>query len=140
MIRVTQVDSEEELEKFSVWNMVFSFLRGKLNDTSIDVDLYSNKTCLKVELLEPGTTYSILLFRRTSCPRWGKGAWGCPGDSRTGQLVIQGPVPSSEREFGLWKEFGVFGGSPGCCHLPVAGGSFLPCPSPLGFTYLLSRF
>ncbi|XP_068068700.1 nuclear envelope integral membrane protein 1 isoform X2 [Anomalospiza imberbis] len=64
MIRVTQVDSEEELEKFSVWNVVFSFLRGKLNDTSIDVDLYSNKTCLKVELLEPGTTYSIVLFRR----------------------------------------------------------------------------
>ncbi|XP_056370964.1 nuclear envelope integral membrane protein 1 [Oenanthe melanoleuca] len=64
MIRVTQVDSEEELEKFSVWNMLFSFLRGKLNDTSIDVDLYSNKTCLKVELLEPGTTYSVLLFRR----------------------------------------------------------------------------
>ncbi|XP_053860727.1 nuclear envelope integral membrane protein 1 isoform X2 [Vidua macroura] len=64
MIRVTQVDSEEELEKFSVWNVVFSFLRGKLNDTSIDVDLYSNKTCLKVELLEPGTTYSVVLFRR----------------------------------------------------------------------------
>ncbi|KAJ7426839.1 Nuclear envelope integral membrane protein 1 [Willisornis vidua] len=64
MIRVTQVDSEEELERFSVWNVLFSFLRGKLNDTSIDVDLYSNKTCLKVELLEPGTTYSISLFRR----------------------------------------------------------------------------
>uniref|UniRef100_A0A8C5UBN8 Nuclear envelope integral membrane protein 1 n=1 Tax=Malurus cyaneus samueli TaxID=2593467 RepID=A0A8C5UBN8_9PASS len=64
MIRVTQVDSEEELEKFSVWNVVFSFLRGKLNDTSIDVDLYSNKTCLKVELLEPATTYSVVLFRR----------------------------------------------------------------------------
>ncbi|XP_038020362.1 nuclear envelope integral membrane protein 1 isoform X3 [Motacilla alba alba] len=64
MFRVTQVDSEEELEKFSVWNVVFSFLRGKLNDTSIDVDLYSNKTCLKVELLEPGTTYSVVLFRR----------------------------------------------------------------------------
>ncbi|KFP76193.1 Transmembrane protein 194A, partial [Acanthisitta chloris] len=64
MIRITQVDSEEELEKFSVWTVVFSFLREKLNDTSIDVDLYSNKTCLKVELLEPGTTYSIVLFRR----------------------------------------------------------------------------
>lgn len=76
MIRVTQVDSEEELEKFSVWNVVFSFLRGKLNDTSIDVDLYSNKTCLKVELLEPGTTYSVVLFRRTSPPWWGKGGLG----------------------------------------------------------------
>ncbi|NXS78592.1 NEMP1 protein, partial [Erpornis zantholeuca] len=64
MIRVTQVDSEEELEKFSMWNLLFSFLRGKLNDTSIDVDLYSSKTCLKVELLEPGTTYSVVLFRR----------------------------------------------------------------------------
>ncbi|KAL9820828.1 nuclear envelope integral membrane protein 1, partial [Geothlypis trichas] len=66
MIRITQVDSEEELEKFSLWNVVFSFLRGKLNDTSIDVDLYSNKTCLKVELLEPGTNYTVVLLRRTS--------------------------------------------------------------------------
>uniref|UniRef100_A0A8D2M0Q4 Transmembrane protein 194A n=1 Tax=Zonotrichia albicollis TaxID=44394 RepID=A0A8D2M0Q4_ZONAL len=64
MLRVTQVDSEEELEKFSLWNVVFSFLRGKLNDTSIDVDLYSNKTCLKVELLEPGTNYKVILLRR----------------------------------------------------------------------------
>ncbi|NWH56789.1 NEMP1 protein, partial [Geococcyx californianus] len=64
MIRVTQVDSEEELEKFNMWSMVFSFLKEKLNDTSIDVDLYSNKTCLKVELMEPGTKYSVILFRR----------------------------------------------------------------------------
>ncbi|NWX44132.1 NEMP1 protein, partial [Steatornis caripensis] len=64
MIRVTQVDSEEELEKFSMWSVVLSFLKEKLNDTSIDVDLYSNKTCLKVELLEAGTTYCVVLFRR----------------------------------------------------------------------------
>ncbi|KAM9616947.1 nuclear envelope integral membrane protein 1 isoform 1-T3 [Morphnus guianensis] len=64
MIRVTQVDSEEELEEFNVWNIIFSFLKEKLNDTSIDVDLYSNKTCLKVELLEAGTTYCVVLFRR----------------------------------------------------------------------------
>ncbi|KFO75021.1 Transmembrane protein 194A, partial [Cuculus canorus] len=63
-IRVTQVDSEEELEKFNMWNFVSSFLKEKLNDTSIDVDLYSNKTCLKVELLEPSTEYSVILFRR----------------------------------------------------------------------------
>lgn len=69
MIRVTQVDSEEELEKFNMWNVVFSFLKEKLNDTSIDVDLYSNKTCLKVELLEAGTTYCVVLFRRTA-PLW----------------------------------------------------------------------
>ncbi|XP_065510540.1 LOW QUALITY PROTEIN: nuclear envelope integral membrane protein 1 [Caloenas nicobarica] len=64
MIRITQVDSEEELEEFSVWNDVLFFLKEKLNDTSIDVDLYSNKTCLKVELLEAGTTYCVVLFRR----------------------------------------------------------------------------
>ncbi|NWH73750.1 NEMP1 protein, partial [Piaya cayana] len=64
MIRVTQVGSEEELEKFSVWNVVSSFLKEKLKDASIDVDLYSNKTCLKVELLEPRTEYSVIVFRR----------------------------------------------------------------------------
>ncbi|XP_069735545.1 nuclear envelope integral membrane protein 1 [Phaenicophaeus curvirostris] len=64
IIRVTQVDSEEELDKFNMWNVVSSFLKEKLNDTSIDVDLYSNKTCLKVELLEPSTEYSVILFRR----------------------------------------------------------------------------
>ncbi|XP_054663283.1 nuclear envelope integral membrane protein 1 [Grus americana] len=64
MIRVTQVNSEEELEEFNVWNVVFSFLKEKLNDTSIDVDLYSNKTCLKVELLDTGTEYCVFLFRR----------------------------------------------------------------------------
>ncbi|KAM8794117.1 nuclear envelope integral membrane protein 1 [Eudromia elegans] len=66
MIRVIQVDSEEELkelDKFNVWNFLFSFLKEKLNDTFIDVDLYSNKTCLKVELLETGTTYCVILFR-----------------------------------------------------------------------------
>ncbi|KFO10471.1 Transmembrane protein 194A, partial [Balearica regulorum gibbericeps] len=64
MIRVTQVNSEEELEKFSMWNIVASFLKEKLNDTSIDVDLYSKKTCLKVEPLDTGTEYYVLLFRR----------------------------------------------------------------------------
>ncbi|XP_055552720.1 nuclear envelope integral membrane protein 1 isoform X2 [Falco cherrug] len=64
MIQVTQVDSEEKLKQFNMWNIVFSFLKEKLNDTSIDVDLYSNKTCLKVELLEAGTTYCVTLFRR----------------------------------------------------------------------------
>ncbi|NXR12605.1 NEMP1 protein, partial [Semnornis frantzii] len=64
MIRVTQVDSEEELEDFGLWNILFSFLREKLNDTSIDVDLYSNKTCLKVELLDSDTEYCVVLFRR----------------------------------------------------------------------------
>ncbi|KAM4643902.1 nuclear envelope integral membrane protein 1 isoform 2-T2 [Amazona ochrocephala] len=64
MIRVTQVDSEEELGEPGLWSFLSSFLKEKLNDTSIDVDLYSSKTCLKVELLEDGTTYCVVLFRR----------------------------------------------------------------------------
>lgn len=71
MIWVTQVDSEEELGKSSVWSFLSSFLKEKLNDTSIDVDLYSKKTCFKVELLEDGTVYCIVLFRRTAPPWWG---------------------------------------------------------------------
>uniref|UniRef100_A0A8C3BR00 Nuclear envelope integral membrane protein 1 n=1 Tax=Cairina moschata TaxID=8855 RepID=A0A8C3BR00_CAIMO len=66
-IRVTQVDSEEELrelEEFRVWNFLFSFLKEKLNNTIIDVDLYGNKTCLKVEVLEAGTAYCVVLSRR----------------------------------------------------------------------------
>nr|XP_047910739.1 nuclear envelope integral membrane protein 1 isoform X4 [Anser cygnoides] len=66
-IRVTQVDSEEELrelEEFRVWNFLFSFLKEKLNNTSIDVDLYGQKTCLKVEVPEAGTKYCVMLSRR----------------------------------------------------------------------------
>ncbi|OXB52912.1 UNVERIFIED_CONTAM: hypothetical protein H355_000052 [Colinus virginianus] len=66
VIRVTQVGSEEELkelEESKVWNFLFSFLKEKLNSTTIDVDLYSNKTCLKVDLLEPNTKYCIELSR-----------------------------------------------------------------------------
>ncbi|POI19266.1 hypothetical protein CIB84_016990, partial [Bambusicola thoracicus] len=62
VIRVTQVGSEEELrelEESKVWNFLSSLLKEKLNSTNIDVDLYSNKTCLKVELLEDGTKYCI---------------------------------------------------------------------------------
>jgi len=98
MIRVTQVGSEEELEQFNVWNVVFSFLKEKLNDTSIDVDLYSNKTCLKVELLEAGTTYCVVLFRRT-CPR-GRGSRVGGGSGCTG-------TPEGERGHGQassWSE------------------------------------
>lgn len=69
VIRVTQVGSEEELrelEESKVWNFLSSLLKEKLNSTNIDVDLYSNKTCLKVELLEDSTKYCIVLSRCTS--------------------------------------------------------------------------
>ncbi|KAL8164061.1 UNVERIFIED_CONTAM: Nuclear envelope integral membrane protein 1 [Gekko kuhli] len=66
MIRITQVENEEklkELEEFNMWNYIGSFFKEKLNDTYISIGLYSNKTCLKVELLEQDTNYSIIVAR-----------------------------------------------------------------------------
>ncbi|XP_042638142.1 nuclear envelope integral membrane protein 1 [Orycteropus afer afer] len=67
LVRVTQVESEEklkELEQFSVWNFFSSFLKEKLNDTYVNVGLYSTKTCFKVEILEKDTHYSVIVIRR----------------------------------------------------------------------------
>lgn len=67
LIRVTPVDSEEklkELEQFSIWNFFSSFLKEKLNDTYVNVGLYSTKTCLKVEMTEKDTEYSVTVTRR----------------------------------------------------------------------------
>nr|XP_056705443.1 nuclear envelope integral membrane protein 1 [Euleptes europaea] len=66
MIRITQVENEEklkELEEFNVWNYIGSFFKEKLNDTYISIGLYSSKTCLKVDLLEQNTNYSIVIAR-----------------------------------------------------------------------------
>ncbi|XP_023613755.1 nuclear envelope integral membrane protein 1 isoform X2 [Myotis lucifugus] len=67
LVRVTQVENEEklkELEQFSIWNFFSSFLKEKLNDTYVNVGLYSTKTCLKVEIIEEGTKYSVTVTRR----------------------------------------------------------------------------
>ncbi|XP_060049354.1 nuclear envelope integral membrane protein 1 [Erinaceus europaeus] len=67
LVRVTQVESEEklkELEQFSVWNFFSSFLKEKLNDTYVNVGLYSNKTCLQVDTIEGNTQYSVTVTRR----------------------------------------------------------------------------
>ncbi|XP_061470584.1 nuclear envelope integral membrane protein 1 isoform X2 [Rhineura floridana] len=66
MIRIIQVENEEklkELEGFSVWNYIGSFFKEKLNDTYVTVGLYSNKTCLKVEVLEGDSNYTIIVAR-----------------------------------------------------------------------------
>ncbi|XP_038608000.1 nuclear envelope integral membrane protein 1 [Tachyglossus aculeatus] len=65
-VRITQADSEEklrELEQSSVWNFFSSFVKEKLNDTYISVDLHSQKTCLQVEVLQSDTIYSVSVAR-----------------------------------------------------------------------------
>lgn len=69
LVRVTQVENEEklkELEQFSIWNFFSSFLKEKLNDTYVNVGLYSTKTCLKVEIIEKDTKYSVIVIRSKS--------------------------------------------------------------------------
>lgn len=69
LIRVTQVENEDklkELEQFSIWNFFSSFLKEKLNDTYVNVGLYSTKTCLKVEIIEKDTKYSVIVIRSKS--------------------------------------------------------------------------
>lgn len=69
LVRITQVENEEklkELEQFSIWNFFSSFLKEKLNDTYVNVGLYSTKTCLKVEILEEDTEYSVIVTRSKS--------------------------------------------------------------------------
>ncbi|XP_069509654.1 nuclear envelope integral membrane protein 1 isoform X3 [Ambystoma mexicanum] len=68
MIRVTLVDSEEklkELEEFNVWTFMYSFVKEQLNDTYINVDLYSNETCIAIHLDDTEGIYSVLLFRKS---------------------------------------------------------------------------
>ncbi|XP_006859659.1 PREDICTED: transmembrane protein 194A [Chrysochloris asiatica] len=67
LVRVTQVENEEklkELEQFSVWNFFSSFLKEKLNDTYVNVGLYSTKTCFRVDITEKDTNYSVIVIRR----------------------------------------------------------------------------
>ncbi|XP_068123580.1 nuclear envelope integral membrane protein 1 isoform X3 [Hyperolius riggenbachi] len=65
MIRVTQGDSEEllkEMDSFTIYSL-FNFMKEKLNDTYIHVDIHSNKSCIRVFVIEEDTRYSVLLSR-----------------------------------------------------------------------------
>lgn len=66
VIRVIQVESEEklkELDGFSLWMYIGLFFKEKLNDTYINVDIFSKETCLKVEILDPDSKYTISVTR-----------------------------------------------------------------------------
>ncbi|KAJ7317655.1 hypothetical protein JRQ81_003817 [Phrynocephalus forsythii] len=66
MVRIIQVENEEklkELEGFNIWSYLGSFFKEKLNDTYITVGIHSNKTCLKVDPLESGSSYAVIVLR-----------------------------------------------------------------------------
>ncbi|XP_067832564.1 nuclear envelope integral membrane protein 1 [Heptranchias perlo] len=65
--KIKQADDEMELEAPGVWSWIVesvtSMLKEKVNETYINVDLFSNKTCFKVEP-SSARSYEVLLTRR----------------------------------------------------------------------------
>ncbi|XP_072349827.1 nuclear envelope integral membrane protein 1 isoform X1 [Scyliorhinus torazame] len=66
--KVKQVDDERELETPGMWSWVVesaaSMLKEKVNETYINIDLFSNKTCFQVEPSRAQAFYDVLLTRR----------------------------------------------------------------------------
>ncbi|XP_053705895.1 nuclear envelope integral membrane protein 1 [Synchiropus splendidus] len=63
VFQVKVVNSEEELESFSIWSWFQSLLREGHNETSLNINLFSKKTCFKVV---PATakTYNVQTLRK----------------------------------------------------------------------------
>lgn len=66
VFKVVTVEGEEklqDLDRFSFWSWFQGFLREKHNETTINVDLYSKKTCFKVDPAEQ-TPYTVKAMRK----------------------------------------------------------------------------
>lgn len=65
--KIKQVDDEMEMEDPGVWSWIVdsatSMLKERVNETYLNVDLFSNKTCFKVEPSSK-VDYNVLLTRR----------------------------------------------------------------------------
>lgn len=65
MFKVEIVAGEEqlqELEKFSFWGWFQGLLRERQNETTINISLFSKKTCFKIEPVE-GSRYTVKCVR-----------------------------------------------------------------------------
>lgn len=65
VFKVVVVDGEEqlqELEGFSLWGWVQSMLHERHNETIINIDLFSKKTCFKIEPAR-NSQYTVLSVR-----------------------------------------------------------------------------
>lgn len=66
LFKVHTIDDEEqlqELERFSFWGLIQNWLREQRNETSVNINLFSKKTCLKV-IPSDQTQYSIRPMRK----------------------------------------------------------------------------
>ncbi|MGH0165651.1 UNVERIFIED_CONTAM: hypothetical protein FKN15_049530 [Acipenser sinensis] len=67
--KVTVVEDEEklkELEQFNFWTLFQYFIKERSNETTISVNLFSSKTCFKVEPSDKTTSYTISLTRNSN--------------------------------------------------------------------------
>ncbi|XP_068197457.1 nuclear envelope integral membrane protein 1 [Antennarius striatus] len=72
VFKVEIVEGEEELQKldhFSLWSWFQSFLRERHNETTINIGLFSKKTCFKIDpadkteyIINPKRKFDIYLF------------------------------------------------------------------------------
>lgn len=67
MLKVTVVKDEQdlqELEHFSIWQLMQYFIREQTNETTVSVSLFNNKTCFRVDPLDSSTFYTVHPSRR----------------------------------------------------------------------------
>lgn len=68
MFKVEIVEGEEELQeldRFTFWGWFQSLLREQRNETTININLFSKRTCFKINPADP-TRYTVKLYRRKS--------------------------------------------------------------------------
>uniref|UniRef100_A0A3Q3WSL7 Uncharacterized protein n=1 Tax=Mola mola TaxID=94237 RepID=A0A3Q3WSL7_MOLML len=66
LFKVEIVEGEEklqDLERFSLWSWIQSFLRERHNETTISISLFSKNTCFKIEPANK-TQYTVKAIRR----------------------------------------------------------------------------
>lgn len=67
MLKVTVVKDEldlQELEHFSIWQLVHYFIREQTNETTVSIGLFNNKTCFRVDPSDSNTFYTVHPSRR----------------------------------------------------------------------------
>ncbi|XP_017561598.1 nuclear envelope integral membrane protein 1 [Pygocentrus nattereri] len=66
-LKVTVVTDEEELqelEHFSIWSLVQYYIRERTNETTVSIDLFSQKTCFRVDPSDSKTFYTVKPSRK----------------------------------------------------------------------------
>ncbi|KAM3872102.1 nuclear envelope integral membrane protein 1 [Diretmus argenteus] len=66
-LKVQIAEDEEklqELDRFSVWGLIQHFLHEQSNETTIDIGLFSKKTCFKIDPADDKTLYTVKPSRK----------------------------------------------------------------------------